>query len=206
MSGSGLFTVDMRIDISYAKNKFGEMERKAGLVMAHAANRAASAGKTLLKKETSEKYLVRQKDIEGLVKVTKAYAGRPYAKIIYKDSHRNLAHWPLKSRNLSPYNKVIQFDYDGKPNVKVYKAAVMRGQGKQELGGDRKPFIQIARRSGNIALFRRKDGSTNKIEGVSGPAFTQVIQNPDTMRKFNEEIKGVFWERTAHEIDRVLGK
>ena len=72
MSGSGLFTVDMRIDISYAKNKLGEMERKAGLVMAHAANRAASAGKTLLKKETSEKYLVRQKDIEGLVKVTKA--------------------------------------------------------------------------------------------------------------------------------------
>lgn len=206
MSVSGLFTVDMRIDISYAKNKLGEMERKANLVMAHAANRAASAGKTLLKKETSEKYFVRQKDIAGIVKVTKAYASRPYAKIIYKDSHRNLAHWPLKSCNLSPYNKVIQFDYDGKPNVKVYKAAVMKDQGKQELGGRRKPFIQIARKSGNIALFRRTGDGTNKIEGVSGPAFPQIIQDPDTMRKFNEEIRDVFLERTAHEIDRVLRK
>ncbi len=206
MPGGSLFVADIRIDISYARNKLGALERKAGLVMAHAANRAAAAGKTLLKQETAEKYLVRQKDIAGLVKVTKAYADKPYAKIIYKDSHRNLAHWPLKSRNLSPYNKVIQFDYDGKPNVKVYKAAVMRDQGKQELGGERKPFIQIARKSGNIALFRRTGDGTNKIEGVSGPAFTQVIQNPETMRKFNVEIRDVFLKRIGHEIDRVLEK
>lgn len=206
MSQGKLFMVNMHVDTSDIRRRLGALERKAGLVMAHAANRAASAGKTLLKKETSEKYLVRQKDIEGLVKVTKAYAGRPYAKIIYKDSHRNLAHWPLKSRNLSPYNKVIQFDYDGKPNVKVYKAAVMRGQGKQELAGDRKPFIQIARRSGNIALFRRTGGGTNKIEGVSGPAFPQIIYNPGTMKKFNEKVNDVFLKRTFHEIDRVLRK
>ena len=82
----------------------------------------------------------------------------------------------------------------------------MRDQGKQELGGERKPFIQIARKSGNIALFRRTGDGTNKIEGVSGPAFTQIIQNPETMRKFNVEIRDVFLKRIGHEIDRVLEK
>jgi len=201
-----MFVMDMHIDISDTRDRLGAMARKAGVVMARAANHSAGAGKTLLKKETAEKYLVRQKDISGLVEVKKAYATKPYAVIIYKDGYRNLAHWPLKSRNLSPYNKVIQFDFEGKPNVKVYKADVMKKHGKQELGGDRKPFIQIAKKSGNIALFRRTSDTSNKIEGVAGPSFPQVIQNKDTMEKFNKEIGEVFLKRIGHEIDWILKK
>lgn len=201
-----MFIVDVRIDTSEVKKSLGNMSRKANIVMARAANRAAITGKRILKSETAEKYLVRQKDIDSLVTITKAYARKPYAKITYKDSHKNLAHWPLKSRNLSPYDKIIQFDFEGRPNVKVYKAQVMKNHGKQELGGKRKPFIQIAKKSGNIALFRRVSDGSNKIEGVSGPAFTQIIQNPDTIKKFNKETEETLSKRIRHEISLILNK
>ena len=68
----------------------------------------------------------------------------------------------------------------------------MKNMGKQELGGKRKPFIQIAKKSGNIALFRRVSDGSNKIEGVSGPAFTQIIQNPDTIKNLAKKPKKRF--------------
>lgn len=201
-----MFVMDLRIDTYNVKNRLGTMAKKTNLVMAHAANQAAKSGKTLLKRETAAKYLIRQKDISSLVKITKAYARKPYAVLLYKDGYRNLAHWPLKDKNLSPYNKVIQFDSEGRPNVKVYKAAIEKKQGKQKLGGSRKPFIQIARKSGNIALFRRISSNSNEIEGVAGPSFPQLIQTPEIMDKFRKESKDVFSKCIESEIDRILKK
>ena len=82
----------------------------------------------------------------------------------------------------------------------------MKNHGKRELGGKRKPFIQIAKKSGNIALFRRASDGSNKIEGVSGPAFTQIIQNPDTIKKFSKETEETLSKRIRHEISLILNK
>jgi len=201
-----MFTVDLRVDgTDQIEKKLGAMREKAGIVMARAANSAATTAKKVIKQETAKKYMVQQKDIENIARVQKAFYGRPYAVVKFCDGHKNLAHWPMKSRNLSPYKR-IHFNSKGKPNVKVYKAQVKREGGKKELGGDRKPFLQVVKKSGVFLLLRRKEGSHGKLEGVTGPAFTQIVQNKDVMERCEKEAMETLRKRIGHETDHILGK
>lgn len=202
-----MIDVSLEINVTDIERRLGAMANKASLVMARAANRSATTGKKVIKQETSKKYMVQMRDVEGVLKVTRANSKYPFVKLVYKDNHKNLYCWSKRGGNsvVTP-NVPISYDGDGTPLPKVYHAHVVRNQGVKELGGSRKPFVQIAKRSGNIALFRRVDDTSRKIVGVAGPALPQIIGNEEVMKRFEKETSEMLLKRLEHEVNYELSK
>lgn len=197
----------VQIDAKEVEKALGlTLAKKAGLVMARASNRSITTGKSVLKKATAEKYMVRQKDVEKVLKVTRATANKPSAVLTFKDDHKNLFYWTKRQRSVVTPNVPISYDGDGSPLPKVYAAHVTRERGQVELGGKRKPFVQIAKKSGNMALFRRVSTNSRKIEGVAGPALPQIVGNKEVLHKFESKTSEMLLKRLNHEIDYELSK
>lgn len=189
------------------KKRLGSLEKKAALVMARAANRAATTGKKVIKQETARKYMVKQGDVESVLKVSRASQRHPLVKLEFKDNHKNLFYWSKRgSGSVVTPNVPVIYDGDGTPLPKVYKAKVERQHGVKVLGGSRKPFVQIARKSGNMALFRRTSDTSREIEGVAAPALPQIIGNNEVLERFEQETSKMLFSRLEHEIKYELGK
>lgn len=201
--------IDVRVNVDSKKveEALGEvLAKKAKLVMARAANRSVISGKSVIKKETAKKYVVLQRDVEAIMKVTRAMSKNPSVKFTFTDDHKNLFYWSKRGRSLVTPAVPISYDGAGNPAPKVYAAHVMRSNAAKELGGKRKPFVQIAAKSGNMALFRRVSEHSRKIEGVAGPALPQIISNKEVMEKFQAASGETLQKRLLHEIDYELSK
>jgi hypothetical protein len=201
------------IDEAEIKRRLGVLANQSGKVIARAANRAYPTGKHAISKEASKDYLISQKDIndKNVLKITKAEPSEPVVVFFYSGQHRNLYLWNNK-KAASP-NKIIHWGKGRKgrkPNVKIYKAAVVRGHGKIKLMGDdnNKPFIQRVRSGENsefVGLFQRKTSdSRSKLKSLEAPAIPQILKNTKIMAQFNNSVGPVFQKRLEHEIDVVL--
>lgn len=201
-----MINVSFELDIRDVEKRLGAMQKKASLVMARAANRSITTGKKVIKQETARKYLVREKDVEGILYVTRAKRRHPYVMLKYQDGHENLFRWNKRSGKVavSP-GRAISYR-KGKPSPKTYKGRMFRNQGLKELGGSRKPFVQISKKTGEMALFRRKNNESKELVGVGAPALPQVIANPEVMRRFEKETAEMLQKRLLHEIDFELKK
>lgn len=201
--------IDVRIEIDKKEEiekRLKSLGEKANIVMARASNRAATTGGKVIKSETAKKYMVAEKDVTAILKVTKATTARSFATLKYRDNHKNLFYWSNRGKSVVTPRKPVEYGGDGRPSPKVYAARVIRQQGKKNLDGNRKPFVQIAKKSGNIALFRRVDDHSKKIEGVAGPSLPQVIKNVEILRKFEEETAATLLKRLEHEISHELSR
>lgn len=194
--------IEITVDKDTIERKLGSLKNRASLVMARAANRAMTTGKKVIKSETAKRYFVRQKDVESILKTTRAKTRYPYVRLIYKDDHKNLVTWNKRGKSVVTPYAPVSFS-SGNPDPEVYYAQVMKGGGKRALEGKRKPFVQIARKSTNVALFRRT-GEGNKIEGVAGPALPQVVGNKEVMERLEKEARETMEKRIEHEIDWIL--
>lgn len=200
--------IDATVEVSVndVKMRLGALEKKAALVMARAANRSVVTGKKVIKQATARRYLIRQSDVEAVLKVKRATQRYPLVKLEFKDDHKNLFYWSRRGSSVVTPNVPVTYDGDGTPQPKVYRAKVERGKGGKTLGGSRKPFVQIARKSGNIALFRRTGNSSKEIVGVAAPALPQIIGNAEVLQRFEQETSKMLLERLEHEISYELGK
>lgn len=215
MPGGSLFVADMRIDISYARNKLGALERKAGLVMAHAANRGVSVAVKFLTKEAAERYRLIREDVTKTVSIKKALRGHPYAVITSKGEHIG-----LEKFTVTPF-RPLRFTTRKKRSPHVYKAAVMKGQGLKPLNGNPKPFVAVLK-NGHKGVFVRKDVSrhnkgeyrrgigkekySNFIKSVQAPAIPQMLKNEDILEIVNRETNEAMVKRVGKEIDAILEK
>lgn len=201
--------VTIEIDESEIKRRLGVLADQSGKVMARAVNRAYPTGRTAIARETRKRYLITTKEINSpkTLHVTKATASDPTAILDYTGGHRNLYLWNGQ-KAVSP-NIKIHWSH-GVPNVKIYKAAVMRGVSKQELtGNDRnKPFIQRVRKgekSDFTGLFQRHSAARDsKLVSVQAPAIPQIIKNQEVMEQFRRAAGPMLQKRLEHEIDVVL--
>ncbi|RKI24662.1 hypothetical protein D7V82_14685 [bacterium 1xD8-6] len=201
-----MIDVSLEFDIGDVEKQLGAMKNKASLVMARAANRSIVTGKKVLKAETAKKYLVREKDVEAILHVERAARNKPFVKLVYKDEHQNLFRWNERSGKVavSP-GRAISYK-KGRPNPRIYKGRMFRSQSLQKLGGDRKPFVQISKSTGELALFRRKNNESKELVGVGAAALPQEIANPEVMRRFEKEAAETLQKRLVHEIDQELKK
>lgn len=189
------------------KRRLGLLADKSGKVIARAANRSYTTGKNAIAKEAAKDYLVIQRDVNNqkTLKITKAAPENPTAILAYTGEHRNLYLWN-KGKAVNP-NQTIHWSH-GKPNVKIYKAAVTRGHSKINLNGPNKPFIQRVRSGGSgefVGLFRRQSAARNsKLVGVGAPAIPQILKNDKIMTQFSRSAGPMFQKRLEHEIDAVL--
>lgn len=197
--------IDVKIGISQEeiKRRLGALQSRSGHVIARAANRAIDTGKTVIKKQTAKIYNVRQKDVENVLKVERATSKHPYARMIFKDKHQNLAVFG-KSSSLSPRTPVRSSDPTN-PDPAYYRAKVMNGHGTVPLKGRPKPFVQFAGKDRNAILLQRKSNASRApLRGVAAPALPQILKNDDIIEKFNHEASVMFAKRLEHEIDQVL--
>lgn len=195
------------INEAEVKRRLGTLAEKSGKVIARAVNRSYVTGKNAVAKEAGKDYLITQKDVNNpkTLNVTKATQAEPVATLKYTGEHRNLYRWNNK-RAVSP-NKTIRWSH-GKPNVKIYKAAVMRGHAKTQMQGENKPFIQRVRKGKKgefVGLFRRTTSERDsKLVGVSAPAIPQVLKNERVLAQFRRSADSMLQKRLEHEIDAVL--
>lgn len=195
------------VDEAEVKRRLGAMADQSSKVIARAANRAATTGKVSITRNTQKRYDIVQSDINNnaTFKLEKATGTSPTAKLEYIGEHRNLYLWN-KKRAVTP-NIVVKFSH-GKPNVKAYKARIMKGHRRAKLEGQNKPFIQHVRKgeeSEFIGLFRRSNENRDaKLEGVGAAAVPQIIKNEETMALFRQNAGEMFQKRLEHEIKRVL--
>lgn len=202
-----MINTTISIDEAEVKRRLGILADQSGKVIARAVNRSYTTGKNAVAKEASKDYLITQKDVNNskTLKITKATRAEPTATLQYTGEHRNLYLWNNK-RAVSP-NKTIHWSR-GKPNVKVYKAAVARGHTKVALRGENKPFIQRVRKGENgefVGLFRRATPERDsKLVGVSAPAIPQILKNERVMEQFRRSAGAMLQKRLEHEIEAVL--
>lgn len=198
-----MVSVMITVSEEQVKRRLGALANKSGMVISRAANRAITTGKKAIKQETAKIYNVRQKDVEEILKVEKATASNPMVRMTYKDSHQNL--WSFgKKTSVSPRYPVRSSSaYD--PDPGYVTAKVMNGRSRVALEGRPKPFVQIAAKTGNIALFQRTSNESRApIRGVAAPALPQVIKNEDVIARFNRDASSMFLKRLNYEIGRIL--
>lgn len=198
-----MINVKIRVFQGEVRRRLGTLQSKSGHVIARAANRSIDTGKTVIKKEAAKIYNVRQKDVEKVLTVERATSKRPYAHMIFRDRHQNLAAFG-KPSSLSPRTPVRSSDPTN-PDPAYYRAKVMSRPGTIPLKGRPKPFVQFAGKNKNAILLQRKSkASRAPLRGVAAPALPQILKNDEIMEKFNHEAAVMFANRLEHEIDQVL--
>lgn len=186
--------------------KLGKLANQRNKVMARAANRAATTGRTTIARETAKRYIVARRDINSALKVTKATFSSTTAKLTYRGHHRNLYHYGTGRKSAVSPGKVISWE-GGVPNVKVYKARVKTDSSFKPLEEKPKAFVQkMTATNGVVGLFRRQSNARNaKLEGVAGPAIPQIIGNKEVMKQFQNDAGETYMKRMDKEIDNLLG-
>lgn len=189
------------------KRRLGILADQSGKVIARAANRSYTTGKNAIAKEAKKDYLLTQQDINNskCLKIIRATQADPTATLDYTGEHRNLYLWN-KNKAVGP-DQIIHWSH-GKPNVKIYKAAVTRGHSKIKLNGDNKPFIQRVRsgeKSEMVGLFRRATTARDsKLVGVGAPSIPQILKNDKIMEQFRRSAGPMMQKRLEHEIDMII--
>lgn len=197
-----MIDVTIYVSVDEVQRRLGHLANRAGAVIARAANRSITTGKKAIKQETANIYNVRQKDVDYILKVTRATSKHPVLTLTYKDSHQNIYDFGRTS-SLNPRYIVRSTDPDN-PDPEYVKAKVMKKHRPTALMQRPKPFVQKAK-SGKIALFQRtSNASRAPIRGVAAPSLPQVIKNEEVLARFNRDASTMFNNRLVHEIDNVL--
>ncbi len=199
-----MINTTIQVDVEDVKQRLGVLSDQSGKVIARAVNRSYITGKNAIAKEAKKNYLITQKDVNNpkTLNITKARPSDPVATLAYTGEHENLYHWNHQ-RAVSP-GVIIHWSH-GKPNTKVYRAAVKRGGARHKLMGKNKPFLQKVGENGFVGLFRRKTEARDaKLESVFAPAIPQILKNEVIVEQFTAAAGPMLQKRLEHEIDVVL--
>lgn len=207
MSSEPDIKIEMKIPIERIRERLGDLDVKAGTVVARVVKRAMTTGKKVIKQETAAKYNVIQRDVEEALKESRDKETRGLIwKLTYQDKHRNLFSFSSGSKtNVVTPKFPVRSSSKYNPDPKFYKANVEKNTGDVELSGSPKPFVQKVPNSGRIALFERVSvNSDAEIRGVAAPAIPQIIKNEKVMKRFDEEVKKTVKKRVDIEIKNIL--
>lgn len=186
---------------------FKGYEKQAPSILAEAANRAATAVKTSVRKEIRSRYYVKSSDIRASENTRTASKGRPYAAIRYTGSHLNLMRWDNSHGHsivsFSPRNAGLISTWSSGPAY--YKARIKKGHSPVALhgGGGEIPFVQRSKSSGEAVMLRREGEKEYPLKGVAGPDYTQLVMNEDVRAIFTRRGREVMSERIIHGLKRV---
>lgn len=200
-SGSKEFFTFDTGDIVEAQKRLSHLGDKANLIMSRAVNRSLSNVSKNMKSQVVKRYRIKSERVGRTIKVTRrASASHPTAQIRSVGRHITLTSFqmtPGRRINIKKGGK------HGKPDPKVYKAAVKKGQGLQRLSGNPKPFIQRVN-NGNVISVRRISPYSRSLEAVYGPAVPQMIKNREIMDIITREAEIMTSKRINHEIDQMM--
>lgn len=184
------------------RKRLGNLADKSGLVISRAANRSINTGKKALKQETAKIYNVKQRDVEGILRVRRATPARPSVSMTFKDYHRNLYAFGNNDTVTPRYTVRSSDPYD--PDPGYLRVKVKKGK-SIPMKGRRKPFVQISPKNGYVLVFQRvSDGKNSPLRTISAPAMPQILKNEEVIARFNRDAYSMFSKRLNHEIGQVL--
>lgn len=192
-----MMKVMITTDMDKVKKRLGDLDRKADLIMARAANRAVTTANKTMREEIVKRYYTTPREAGSTLRTVKAIFRSPTAKVVSRGEHINLGKFKV-----SP-NRPVTLKKSGKRSPDVYKATVKRSGGKKTLSGNPKPFVATTK-EGHKGVFRRVTGSRRHIIGMAGPSVPQAFQNKEIMQKVNEAGNEMLIKRLDHEISRML--
>ena len=191
--------IQILVNELHVANNLGALASRTNVVIARAANVGMRRAAVAITNETYERNALRKRDIRSILKRQRASYSRPVAKLTYTDSFKNMVIWSEGHGRsvVRPY--VPHVGYSDEP--KNYFGHVKRRAGDKALTGDGPiPFVQIAKRSGNMSLFTRLGRSRYPIRGVAAPAVPQVIAED----KVEKEVRKVAMDATTNELKRQI--
>lgn len=195
----GMITYTIYVNDNHVKDHLGNLARRSNVVIYRAANDSISTARKVIAHETYERNALLYGDIRKTLKVTRATRMKPYAILRYNGDFMNLAIW--KDRHgpsvVKPYYPHVGWSDD----PENYFAHVKRKGGNKALvGSDPIPFVQIAKKSGNVSLFTRVGKDRYPMRGVAAPAIPQVIKDESIMDKMAKETGKKLVKRLQHYI------
>lgn len=200
--------VKMNIDVDDKSlvKALGTLNKKADIVIARAANRAATTANVAMSKGVHERYpKVKAGDVKKALFRRRATPANPTAELTYKSNHENL----YKLGYVSP-PRIVRGN-----NPRYYKARVMKDHPLVPLTERPRPFVQKMP-NGHVGLFKRMTeeekeknkyhGSheRNAIEAFYAPAISQMMKNDEVLKDTEKAAGDMFLKRLEHEIDREL--
>lgn len=173
--------------IKEVEKELGQYQSKARLALSRALNRAASNAKTNASKKVREKYVIKAKDINSTITISKASSGNLNASV--RSSGERIPLIKFKVSPSSPRPK--------KP-PKVLRVEVKKGGLKDLIGAF------VANVNGN-KVFKRTTSKRLPIQQLYGPAVPQMMGNQSVTEFITTEAKKTFDKRLDHEIQRIMG-
>lgn len=172
--------------IAQVEKELGQYKSKAPLALSRALNRAVSKAKTSASKKIREQYIVKAKDINSTLKITKASRGNLRAVVMSRGYRIPLIKFKVNPSSPRPRNP-----------PKVLKVAVKKGSLKELVGAF------VANINGD-KVFRRTSSSRLPIEQLFGPAIPQMLGVASTREYVENEADNSFEQRLDHEIKRIM--
>lgn len=172
--------------IKQVEKELGQYKSKAPVALSRALNRAASRAKTVASKKAREQYIIKAKDINSTIKITKANRGNLRAIVMSRGQRIPLIKFKVSPSNPRPKNP-----------PKVLKVAVKKGSLKELVGAF------VANVNGN-KVFKRTSSSRLPIQQLYGPAVPQMLGSNFVTEFTENETDNVFEERLDHEIKRIM--
>lgn len=177
--------------------RLGTLESKTNTVMARAANRAATAGATVIRRETAKRYWIdNQRDLKEAERIKKAYPAYPTAVLDYTGRHNNL--YVFSHHSVSPRVAVRW------PKGKYVSTRVKKTEDWKALSKEPAAFVRTVKSGRTLLLHRKGHDRQATLEGDSAPSIPQIIRNEDTMVVYNDKVDQVLQNRIDHEIEQIL--
>ena len=172
--------------------EFAEFPKKVPKeVLVPALNHTIGKVNTGVKRGVSGRYVIKQSDVQGAMKINKANGSNPAASIVVRGKPKGLMHFRVKPKNVQTAKK-----------KKPVSVMIKKESGYKQIGIKPAAFVAVANGAANV--FHRKGKNRLPIErlvtlSIPQMAAAKAVLNP-VQKMANEHLA----ERINHELNRKL--
>jgi hypothetical protein len=180
-----MIEIDSRA-LQQVEMRLGRMKSKAPMAISRALNRTATNAKTNVSKKSREIYVIKSKDINQALKITRSSRGSLNATLVYRSERIPLDKFkfnPKKPRPKKPPTLKVSVKKDGMKSLLHAFVADING----------------------AKIFERVGKSRLPIQRLFGPAVPQMVVNEELRQFVEREAEATYAKRLDHEIERILG-
>ncbi|MBR1438793.1 MAG: hypothetical protein IJ587_09690 [Synergistaceae bacterium] len=178
-----------RMFIDFSRQKFNT-------IISRATNRAGEHFKTIMLRETSETYYVKQKDVRSSLTLKRAYG---------RDSFNFTLISKGKRHSLGDYK--ISPTHPKSGNSLIYGAVKREGGLKplQHRGDDKPTGFLMKRAGGKYFPYYRVESGRKGIRAYISPSIPQLMRNERNVEMAKIEAQEVFEKRLDYELAKQWG-
>lgn len=176
-------------NLAEVRERLGDLQRKAPVVIARAINRAATAARAEAKRMIREGYTIAASSYNKTIPTpAKANSGRLLTKLIVYDTPQELTNFKVSPK--TPWNT------DGRRRrPSAYK---MQTKKNGSLSAVRGAFVIKTSRGNKMVM--RQQGQRNRFVFLYGPSAARMVEDTGSGERIREYSQNMLITRIEHEI------